>query len=99
MIGLTPEAERQYDRLLEHYERRERPDAIKNLMAALDEASRKIERNPAVGLAAPRPYPSLARPGRAWIKAGRYWFVYRTSTPPVIVGIFFETADIAARAR
>lgn len=46
---------------------------------------------------APRPYPQLARTGRAWIKEGRYWFSYTLEAPPVIAGVFFETANIPGR--
>jgi len=48
-------------------------------------------------LPAPRAYPELARPGQAWLKAGRYWIAYGTGTPPVILAVFFETADIPGR--
>ena len=63
-------------------------------MAALDEADRRIEGNPSAGLTAPRPYPRLAQPGVLWVKAGRYWVYYTTTSPPVIVGVFYETANI-----
>jgi hypothetical protein len=52
---------------------------------------------PAAGLPAPQPYPQLARPGVAWIKAGRYWIAYTTAAAPVIVGVFYETANIPGR--
>jgi hypothetical protein len=52
---------------------------------------------PGDGLPAPRPYPELARPGQAWLKAGRYWIAYGTGAPPVILAVFFETADIPGR--
>lgn len=70
---------------------------MRGLTAALDEAARRIERNPAGGLTAPRPYPRLARTGVAWIKASRYWISYTTAAPPVIVGAFYETANIPSR--
>ena len=95
MIGLTALAERQFRELREHYEDLERPEATRGLIAALEEASSKIEKSPA-GLAAPRPYPHLARPDRLWIKAGRYWIAYEPTTP-VIVGVFYETANIPGR--
>ena len=63
----------------------------------MDEAEGKIERDPSAGLKAPRPYPRLGQRGRAWVKAGRYWFAYSTMEPPVIVGVFFETANIPGR--
>ena len=66
-------------------------------MIAMQEAADRIEADPAAGLPAPRPYPELARPGRAWVKAGRYWVLYRTTAPPVIIAVFFETADIPGR--
>ena len=66
-------------------------------IAALEDASRRIEANPAAGLVAPRPYPHVARPGRAWIKAGRYWIAYNTAHPPVIAAVFYETANIPGR--
>ena len=63
-------------------------------MAALDEAIDKIEHNPMDGLPAPRPYPALSKTGRAWIKIGRYWIAYSETEPPVIVGVFYDAADI-----
>jgi hypothetical protein len=63
----------------------------------MQEAVGRIEENPAAGLAAPRPYPHLARPGRAWIKVGRYWVGYRTVPSPIIIAVFYETADIPRR--
>ena len=29
---------------------------------------------------------------------GRYWIAYSTTAPPVIVGVFYDTADIPGRA-
>lgn len=98
MIEYTELAEQQLDALRQHYLVRERLDALRNLDAALDEAEARIERIPAAGLAAPRPYPSLAQPGRAWTKAGRYWVSYLTTKPPVITGIYYETAGIPGRS-
>jgi hypothetical protein len=97
LIEYAPGATRQVVALRHHYENLDRPEAVRGLTAALDEAERRIESNPAAGLAAPRPYPQLARPGVAWIKAGRYWVSYTTTPPPVIVGVFYETANIPGR--
>lgn len=66
-------------------------------MAALQEASDTIERAPEGGLPAPRAYPQLARPGLAWMKAGRYWIAYRINPYPVIAAVFYEAADIPRR--
>ena len=82
---------------MHHYEDSRRPEAARALFAALAEAEQKIESNPSAGLPAPRPYPLVARKGQAWIKAGRYWVAYRTTRPPVIIAVFFETADIPRR--
>jgi plasmid stabilization system protein ParE len=64
LIVYSPRAIRQIDALILHYEERQRMEAVRAFRAALDQAERKIESNPAAGLAAPRPYPRLARPGR-----------------------------------
>jgi hypothetical protein len=66
-------------------------------LVALHDAERRIARDPAAGLPAPRPYPQVARPGRAWVKAGRYWVVYTITHPPVIAAVFYETVNIPAR--
>ena len=71
---------------------------MRNLVAAVAEAAHLIERSPAAGLPAPRPYPALARPGQAWVKVGSYWVRYGTRTPVAITGVYYETADIPRRA-
>jgi plasmid stabilization system protein ParE len=93
----TPEALRQVDALLRHYEALERDGAARALLTALADAERRIERTPTAGLAAPRPYPELVAEGDAWVKAGRYWIGYRTAEPPAIFAVFFETANIPGR--
>ena len=97
MIPYSRRALRQVAQLIRHYDERERYEAIRAFRAALDEAESRIAHSPAEGLHAPRPYPALRQPGRAWVKAGRYWIAYRTSKPPMIVAVFFETADIPTR--
>lgn len=97
MIGFTARAARQLRDLRRHYEYLERPEAVRNLVSAMDEAIATIEQVQGAGLPAPRPYPELARPGRCWIKAGRYWVNYRTTKPLIIVGIFHDSADIPSR--
>lgn len=98
MIELTPRAERQVRELGAAYVERERPEAVRNLVAAVAEAARLIEHSPTAGLPAPRPYPALARPGQAWVKVGPYWVRYSTRTPLAITGVYYETADIPHRA-
>ena len=97
MIGYTAWAARQVADPREHYEREQRLDASRNLETALNDAEHRIERDPAGGLPAPRPYPALARSGQAWIKAGSYWISYSTRTP-VITGVLYDRADIPGRA-
>jgi plasmid stabilization system protein ParE len=97
LIAYTPRALRQIRDLRDHYEDRDRIEAIRALDTALRAAERKIEANPAAGLAAPRPYPNVARPGRAWVKAGRYWVAYNVAEPPMIVAVFYDAADIPRR--
>jgi plasmid stabilization system protein ParE len=97
LIDYTRKAERQVDLLRQHYVTRERIEALRNLDAAIDEAERRIASEPSKGLSAPRPYPFLARKGRARIKAGRYWFSDSAALPRVIVGVFNDTTDIPSR--
>lgn len=97
MIRLSSDAQAQLDALLSHFDERERPEAIRSLVAAIDRAAERIERNTAARLPAPRPYPSLARQGRVWMKSGRYWIAYSTTTPPVIMAVFYDQADIPGR--
>jgi plasmid stabilization system protein ParE len=96
LIAFTPEARRQVRALRQYYDEHERLAALRALASALESAWEKIVANPAIGLAAPRPYPELAHPDRAWLKQGRYWIAYSTA-PPVIVGVFYETPDIPQR--
>lgn len=98
MIALSRQARRDVAALAQDYIRKNRPEAIRGLLAAIDQAAERIEGNPAGGLAAPRPYPAAARPGRAWTKAGRYWFAYSLGTPPVIIAVFYDTSDIPGRS-
>jgi plasmid stabilization system protein ParE len=91
------EARRQLAALRDHYEGRDRLEAILNLSDALKEAERRIEADPGAGLPAPRPYPSLARPGRVWTKSGRYWIAYSVTTPPMILAVFYDQANIPGR--
>lgn len=97
MIALSRVAERQLDALLEHYAEKGREEAIVNLGQAVLTALARIEQSPLAGLAAPRPYPATARSGERWIKEGRYWFGYTLTTPPIVIAVFFETADIPTR--
>jgi plasmid stabilization system protein ParE len=97
VISLTPEAEAQLDSLMEHFETKGRLEATVNLLRDLERAKKRIAAAPDEGLAAPRPYPALRRPGRRWIIEGRYWVSYSLTSPPVISGVFYVTSDIPRR--
>ena len=99
MIELGPEAERQLDDLLNHYDALGRIEAMRNLRAAIRQAAASIERDPGGGLRAPRPYPELAHEDERWIKEGRYWIAYSLTVPPVILTVFYDQADLPRRAR
>jgi len=94
LVDLSPEAQAQLKALIVHYEALHRPAATRNMLSAVEAAQGRIAANPTGGLAAPRPYPRLRKPGRLWIKAGRYWISYSNTKPPIISGVFFETVDI-----
>jgi len=96
LTRLSPEAEAHLDALLVHYEKRNRPEATRNLIAAVEDAIVQIDTNPSVGVNAPRPYPALARYGFRWIKVGSYWFAY-TYTGAAITGIYYDQANIPKR--
>ena len=97
MIVLSPEADNHLRQLSEHYETKDRLDAARNLLAAVEAARLRIARHPKDGLTAPRPYPELAYLDLRWIIQHRYWIAYTPSDPPVIAGIFHDTADIPNR--
>lgn len=97
MIPLSPEAELQLDGRRRHYEGLGRLDAAENLFQALEKPGDRILRSPDAGLAAPRPYPGAHRLGFRWIKEGRYWIAYTTEPKLMMVGVFYETADIPGR--
>jgi plasmid stabilization system protein ParE len=97
LIAYTPKAAQQVEHLRQHYEDRGRVEAIRALDAALYEAEREIERDPAAGLPASRPYPHLVNPDRLWTKSGRYWIAYGIAGSPNIVRVFYETANIPRR--
>jgi len=96
LTRLSPEAEAQLDALLVHYEKRNRPEATRNLIAAVEGAIVQIGTNSSTGVTAPRPYPILASYGFRWIKAGSYWFAY-TFTGSAITGIYYDQANIPNR--
>jgi plasmid stabilization system protein ParE len=94
-VRFSREAIAQIEGLRRHYLAKGRPEAARNLTTALRAAMRHIVAGQS--LPAPRPYPDLARDGEAWTHAGRYWIAHTTSKPPVILGVFYDAADIPNR--
>jgi hypothetical protein len=97
VIELSARATLDVARLEEHFDRLGRPEAIRNIAYALAEASDKIESDPKAGLAAPRSYPSIAKPGRLWLHVRRYWIAYSTTMPPVMLAVVYDAANIPDR--
>jgi hypothetical protein len=50
---------------------------------------RRIARSPS--------YPNVAKRGRAWVQAGRYWIAYVTRPSSAIVAVVYDAADIPGR--
>ena len=97
MIVYSATALRQIDELAAHYIAKRRPEAVRNLLAALKTAENVIVAGPRHPRSFPATYRSLARPGRAWIKQARYWIAYDLKQPPVIAAVFWEGADLSRR--
>jgi len=94
-VKISPTAREQLADLRRHYRRKDRPEAIQNLSKAIRLAAQQITEGK--GRPYPGPYRELARPERAWIHAGRYWILYTTAKPNVILAVFYDTADIPRR--
>ena len=62
MIEYTRQAGVLISALLDHYEEKDRPEAMISLLRSLREAWAKIEADPNAGLSSPRPYPAAVRP-------------------------------------
>jgi hypothetical protein len=97
LIGYTPTARRHVNDLIAHYRKIRRPEAIRNMHAALAKVEAMIEGRAARPRDFPATYRALARDGRAWLREGIYWVAYETSEPPIIVAVFWAGADLAGR--
>jgi hypothetical protein len=97
LTDYSPTARRHVSELVSYFRMKHRPEAIRNMLAALVRVEAAIE----TGAGRPRDFPAtyrnLARPGRAWRKESIYWIAYDQTDPPVIVAVFWEGADIAGR--
>ncbi len=98
MITLSPAAERQLDALIRHYAERLRDEAIDNLVESLERACARYLAGQGLFYDAPRPYPSLLRPGWRWTKEGRYWVAFsKVTNGPVVRAVFYDSANIPGR--
>jgi plasmid stabilization system protein ParE len=98
VIPLSRTAAKQLHELTRYYADRDRDDAIENLIQSVERASERYQASRGLFYSAPRPYPSLVRPGWKWTKEGRYWIAFRQGKRgPVISAIFHEAADIPRR--
>jgi plasmid stabilization system protein ParE len=97
LTSYSTTALRHIDELTAHYQQKRRPEAIRNLFAALARVEALIDAGPRRPRAFPATYRELARPGRAWLKEARYWIAYEQTDPPVIVAVFWEGADLGRR--
>ena len=98
MIPLSPAAERQLDELTRYYAERGRDAAIDHLVDSIERASARYLAGRGMFYDAPRPYPTLLRPGWRWTKEDRYWIAFSPAKKgSVIRAIFYEAANIPGR--
>jgi plasmid stabilization system protein ParE len=76
VIELSPEADLHLKDLTEHYEAKDRLEASRNLLVAVEAAKARIAHDPAAGLPAPRTYLQLRALEPIWILERRYWIAY-----------------------
>lgn len=94
-MRLSERAKAQLDEFRTYYRGKGRPEAVRNVVLAMRQASLKIGMGQS--LPAPRPYPDLRADGEAWVHAGHYWVLHTVGDDPVILAIFHDTADIPHR--
>ena len=98
MILLSRFADGQLNSLVAHFEAKDRPEAVRNLIAAVARAAERIANDRGNFFDAPRPYPGLTRPGWRWLKERSYWIAFAADGPDTeIRAIFHEAANIPAR--
>ena len=98
MIRLSPAARAQVSSLIRHYANLDRPEAVSNLRAVVARAGERIVSRRGPFYPAPRPYPTLRRPGWIWLKEGPYWIAYVADPGGAVIrAIFHEAANIPGR--
>jgi len=96
LIEYAPRAMRQVFALRHHYENLNRPAAARALAAALDEAERRVKATGSPGRPARVRTRGLPGPASRGSKPDDTGYL-TTASPPVIVGVFCETANIPGR--
>jgi plasmid stabilization system protein ParE len=91
-VRFSPRAKAQLAELRRYYRQKGRPEAARNLIAAMKMAAFKIGRGQS--LPAPRPNPDLQAGGEAWVHVGHYWVLHTTGEPVTVLAVFYDTADI-----
>lgn len=98
MIRLSPAARAQVSSLIKHYTELARPEAVRNLRAVVVRGGERIDSRRGPFYPAPRPYPTLTRPGWLWLKEGPYWIAYVADPKGAIIrAVFHEAANIPGR--
>ncbi len=98
MIPLSSAAESALAALTNHYALLGRDRAIDRLVASIEAACERFERERGQFYDSPRPYPGLAELGLRWTKEGPYWIAFAvTREGPIVAGVFHDGADIPNR--
>jgi plasmid stabilization system protein ParE len=98
VIRLSRKARTQLSSLAAYYEDKHRPEAVRNLRAAITRASERIETQRGLFFSAPRPYRTFTHPRWIWLKEGTYWIAYSAEPDGAVIQVVFhEAADIPNR--
>ncbi len=98
MARLSEEAAKQIRDRAIYYRQKHYDGALRNFRGAIENAGRRIDREPERGLTSPRPYPDVVVADVRWIIEGRYWFAYALDPKPAtILAIFLDTDNIPGR--
>jgi hypothetical protein len=89
VIRLSRTARAQLSSLAAYYEDLERPEAVRNLRAAVTRASERIDTRRGLFFSAPRPYRTLTNPGWIWLKEGWHWIAYTEDPRGAVIQWFF----------
>lgn len=101
MARIGPVARTQIANLAAHYRRLNRPEAVRNLRAAVAEVLRKIDQPNTRARRSPATYSGLAALNMFWIRQHIYWFSYGKASDGVmtIANVIWDRADIPTHAQ